>query len=100
MEYWLGGLLATALVAYAAYQVILLFGDGLDRGSKKHVPGRERGHILSIDSRDQTRCQVQIGTESWDAVMAPSSGLREGDAVKVTGRDGFTLTVEPANSGR
>jgi membrane-bound ClpP family serine protease len=43
---------------------------------------------------------VQIGSETWSAVSEDGGAIGIGEAVRVTGVDGLTLTVSRQGEGR
>ena len=72
--------------------------------SRKAAPGGPEEPILGAKGMVTTqlapRGVVQIGSETWSAVSEDGGAIGIGEAVRVTGVDGLTLTVSRQGEGR
>jgi membrane-bound ClpP family serine protease len=72
--------------------------------SRKAAPGGPEEPILGANGMVTTqlapRGVVQIGSETWSAVSEDGGAIGIGEAVRVTGVDGLTLTVSRQGEGR
>ena len=102
---------ATFVIVYAGF---VLLGDGATAlASEKLAPSRihvgpgERPSvndtmtetaIAAGDFDGEGRGRVTVRSEVWRARANRDAGVAEGDSLRVLGRDGLTLLVEPGDS--
>lgn len=92
-----------AVTALSGAFLLLILKVGWQAHRRRETTGDSalRGTTGRVLWWEGERGEVQVHGENWQARMAEQPGrpLMPGQAVRITGRQGLVLTVEPANGG-